>query len=538
MLCSNEAALQRVYPGMRLSEARAVCADLLWREYDSDLYMKLQTQLIQDLVYASPQVSSIDTGIFLLDASGLNHLGGERKFCRQVQKIANTCGFYDIHIGVADTAFAAQIASKFKHSRHYIVPHRKDKEFISELSIQHLPVSDDSKETFIRLGVKTIGQLLQIPVNEVQERFGKEGLLAVDLAGGIDKTQPQVVLTKEVYEASVDLNFPVESLSQTQFILKSMLERICSKLKSNYLLAEELLISFFNDNDKFDTRPLKLLRPSNNPKFLLELIRLSLEALPLAREYTGLHIEVIKLCNEDWQQNKISILADKPEHLPEADDYSSASRQIKILSITTVSDSGSKENATTSFVAENKNNDAEAEPFALLLQRFITRMGAKSVVRPVPNDQHIPDLASRFLPLTEEAGTVLPINFSTGTEVGCATLACGLILKKAQSAEPLLVEYQGKIPRSISYLGRWFRIKELTEPERLSGLWWENPVKKSYYIALLESKTESEEKSNARDNRLSSRFLKQRKQIVEQSYLVLLVHNHETNAWELDGFFD
>jgi len=73
-----------------------------------------------------------------------------------------------------------------------------------------------------------------------------------------------------------------------------------------------LLIAFFNDNDKFNERPLKLLRPSNNSKFLLEIIKLALEAAPLKREFTGLHIRVTQSSTENWQQNHIRVVEAHP----------------------------------------------------------------------------------------------------------------------------------------------------------------------------------------------------------------------------------
>ncbi|MBX9723092.1 MAG: DNA polymerase Y family protein, partial [Candidatus Obscuribacterales bacterium] len=461
LLCSKEASLQRVYPGMKFSEAKAVCANLLWREYDESLYKRLESQIVQRLVMASPQISSLDNGNFLLDASGLTHLGGENKFCRLVQKLVNTAGFPEMQIGIADTAFAAQVASKYKRSKYCIVPAGKDKEFLAALSVQHMPISADMQETLISLGIKTIGQLLQIPGDELHERFGREGLLALDLAEGVDKTQPQIVIAPELYESSVDLNFPVESLDQTKFILKSMLESICSKLKERGLLAEELNISFFNDNDKFNERPLKLLRPSNNTKFLLELIKLSLEATPLLREYTGIHVEVTQTQIERWTQNKVKIVKPGMSLLKGLPQKQSATT------------------SSTSFAVESNNNDAQAEPFALLLQRFVTRLGSKSVLRPVANDQHIPELAASFQPLVEKTDSVLPISINFGnSEAGASALACGLILKKSSNPDPVMVEYQGKTPTSITYQGRWHKIKELTEPERLSGLWWDKPVRK------------------------------------------------------------
>lgn len=525
---------------MKFSEARAVCADLLWRENDVNLYEKLQAEIVQRLVLASPQVSSIGNGIFLLDATGLTHLGGENKFCKHIQKLLNTTGFNELHIGIADSAFAAQVASKFKRSRHYIVPPGKDKEFLSPLSIKHMPVPDEVQDTFARLGIKTIDQLLKIPVQEIQERFGAHGLAAVKLASGIDQTHPELIRSPQLFECSVDLNFPVESLSQTQFILKSMLERICSELKEQSMLAEELLVSFFNDNEKFDERPLKLLRPSHNTKFLLEIAKLSLEATPLAREYTALHIKVVQSISENWQQTKLQVIKSGSQSqskialLGKAKEESTVSSEAAAKPANK-SQQRSDKNDNTSFVAELKHNDAQAEPFALLLQRFITRFGSKSVVRPASADQHLPDLAANFLPLVEEGEAILPINIEYDSSyTGASAVACGLILKKSPSPEPVLVEYQGKTPTSITYQGRWHKIKELTEPERLSGLWWENPSRKSYYVALIEVSSE-----RIRGSRLRKEGgQKYQQSIAYENYLVLLVHDHENNSWYLDGFFD
>ena len=524
---------------MKFSEARAVCADLLWREQNENLYAKLQAEIVQRLVMASPQVTSMGNGIFLLDASGLTHLGGESKFCKHIQKLLNTTGFHELHIGIADSAFAAQVASKFKRSRHYIVPHGKDGEFLAPLSIKHMPVSDEVQETFSRLGIKTIEQLLKIPVQELNERFGPQGLAAVKLASGIDQTHPEMVRAPQLFECAIDLNFPVESLSQTQFILKSMLERICSELKEQCMLAEELLVSFFNDNDKFDERPLKLLRPSSNTKFLLEIAKLSLEAKPLAREYTGLQIKVVEAISENWQQTKLQVVKSSPKKkialVGKEQEEAESSTQALADSLNQSQQQRSEKNDNTSFVAELKHNDAQAEPFALLLQRFIARLGSKSVVRPVSADQHLPDMAANFLPVAEEGEAILPINIEyDSSHTGASAVACGLILKKSPSPEPVLVEYQGKTPTAITYQGRWHKIKELTEPERLSGLWWENPTRKSYYVALIEVSSE-----RIRGSRLRKEGGQKYQQTISyDNYLVLLVHDHENNSWYLDGFFD
>ena len=80
-MCSEEAARQGIFPEMRLSEAKAECSELALRELDRTLYLSVQRQLMSTLINCSPKITAQDLGEFLLDASGLLHMGGESKFC-------------------------------------------------------------------------------------------------------------------------------------------------------------------------------------------------------------------------------------------------------------------------------------------------------------------------------------------------------------------------------------------------------------------------------------------------------------------------
>ncbi|MBY0547696.1 MAG: DNA polymerase Y family protein [Candidatus Obscuribacterales bacterium] len=790
LICSKEASKQRVYPGMKLSEARAVCADLVWREYDELLYRALQKDLLHKLVAVSPKVSATEPGVFLLDASGMLHLGGEEKFCRRVQKLVSTVGFPDVHTGVADSAFAALVASKFKKQNHFIVPIGQGSQFLAGLSVSHLPREFTLTDTLLSLGIKTMGQLLNMPVNEVIDRFGDEGLRAYELAGGNDNRFPESVLPEQEFHSAIELGFPVESLQQTQFILKSMLTRLCEELKEHSFHCHSLSVSFYNDDEQFDDRTIKLIRPSNSPVFLLELIKLSLESRQLSREFTGVKIGVDRFSAEDWKQNKIGVkkssaaisrdvaaaatqqrlspaaeritaeataavaveatvtqlrlspvaeriaaesAVTQPRLFPameqiadgeavtaprlfsaaaadstvtqsrvfsderiEAESQSSdidahrnretalvphpimtfnreaiysdslslskstdsvpvheapAAESTSVLrsseapgarassplqekaaiadaAITTdpaIPESGkakkapakrkpstkraSKKSASaaqleitsvaiengtsisTDFAAGSSNRPAgslvhlstydrsvldktaarkrpstvkssvedpappqivvaddasdehfvidgdnmdQSEPLALLLQRFVSRLGPNSLVRSVPNDQHLPDSAGSWLPVGEDIpeGTVLPLDISCGE--GTAPFACGLVLRKSPSPEPVLVEYKGHLPQAVTYRGRWYRIRELTEPEKLSGLWWENPVCKSYYVALIEAQDRPYSRRSSQHGGGGALLSAQEC----EGLLVLLVRDHSNKSWQIEGFFD
>lgn len=446
-MCSDKASQRYIVAGMRLSEAKAIYSTLNFRKYDAQLYQAAQKKLIQEFVLCSPKVTADQLGIFLLDATGLSHLGGENAFCRNLLRAASKAGFTDAHVGIADSAFAAEVASRLKNKRWHVVPKGQDKTVLAPLSIWHLPISSEMKEALTDLGIKTMSQLLAIPVPQLIERFGLEALFAINLSQGIDKRQPTMPPVEKHFECSVDLGAPMEALNETLFILKSMVDRLLLQLKKEDLVPEEFQLSFYNDKDKFDERPVKLLRPSGNNKFLLEVLKLSLEAKPLMREYTGITLTVSRFTNALWEQELVDIEEAK------------------------------------------KSNDDLSSAMLLMLQRFNTRLGENTVVCPLANDQYMPEHAGIWMPVLDEEKQhpVLPLSknymkvYSNTKDTGA-----NLVLKQHAEPVPILVKLNGLLPGAIAYQGQWYRINQITIPDRLSGLWWGKAIYKSYYMAAAE----------------------------------------------------
>ena len=482
-MCSDQASKKQVGFGMKLSEARAVCADLAWRQFEPALYADFENKLMRNLLSCSPKVSMKSPGVFLLDATGLKHLGGEEKLCGELLKSASRNGFVNGNVGIADSAFAAIVSSRFPRVRRRIIKPGKDTEFLGPLSIEHLPITKDVQQTFVSLGIKTMEQLLKLPAEEVAERFGPEGMQAYELAAGRDKTAPMLLPQERKFHCIAEAGVPIESLEHVIFVLKSMMDHLLDLLKEGGLNAEELTLSFYCSDEKFAERIVKLIRPSNQTKFLLELIRLSLDAEPIGREFTGIAIEISKFSHERWEQQIAPI-----------DVQASPVKQLSINEVKELS-----------------------EPLALLLQRFKSRLGENAVLRAVANDQYFPENSGLWIPVLQKnaACQILPVNATHLQSTGVVgSLGSGLVLKQVTPKLPVLVELGDKAPTAICYYGRWHKIKEITVPERLSGLWWADNFKRSYYVAL------------TCDDELSG------------SSLVLIMHDHVEHAWFIEGFFD
>lgn len=466
---------------MRLSQARGSCADLLYRDYEPALCIEAQRKLVADLVVSSPRVSGGDIGEIFLDAEGLAYTGGEGKFCRDLLRLVSAGGYTESVVGIADSAFAAALASRVTRRRWLMIPRGEERLFMAGLPPGLLPLCEESKETLRLLGIKTIGAYLDLTLDQIRHKFGVEGERAYNLACGLDQFRPMLPLIEKNFQCILDLGGPMESLTDTIFVMKSLIERLVTELVAAGLCAEEMTVSFFSDDFLFEERPIRLVKPSNHAKFLLEVLRLSLEATPLAREFTAVKLVISRTTAESFEQIDLAV----PDSNLDAD-------QDQII-----------------------NRSA----FAYLLQRMETRLGEGAIVHPVAEDQYFPELAGLWQPLdlrqsirepVEDAGSEYALKILDGKG-----LASGLVLKRFPRPEPALVELDGPEPVSITFDNRWYRVMKVTSAERLSGLWWEEPVRKSYYMAMVKP-------AGLETN-------------VE---MIMLTLNHLNRMWAVEGIYD
>jgi nucleotidyltransferase/DNA polymerase involved in DNA repair len=495
-MCSEKASQQGVLPEMRLSEAKAVCSELILQELDQNLYAIARRQLTSILISCSPKVTTQDLGDFLLDASGLLHMGGEGQFCHNVLKICSRSGFTNAYIGIADSAFAATVATRLKTRRLFIIPHGQDASFLAPLSIKHLKLDPAIESSLLDLGVKSMEQLTNMPVQSLLERFGTEGRIAHELAQGVDSRKPTIPELEDKFECLIDMGGAVSSLNETMFALKSMLDRLTSELKQHGLSAEELILSFYNELDNFNERTLKLIRPSNHPQFLLQVVKLSLETNPLEREFTRMKLVVSRSSDELWEQpsidpNKFKFLQTKtPEQI------------------------------------DNQGSDLTKLPSSLLLllQRFLTSIGGNTTVKAIASDHYTFDTAGSWASVTQKAfsNSIIPINLDYTGQISETLLPADMVLRK--HLIQVLVELKDNLPSAINYQKQWYRIKCITKPECLSVLWWDKLSSKDYYRVLAEPVVPKQAPPNSTET--------------QTAYLMLLTHNKESGAWHIEGFFD
>ena len=135
-------------------------------------------------------------------------------------------------------------------------------------------------ETFRRWGLRTLGELAALPAADLSARLGPEGPALQRLARGEDPRPLVPVVDPERFEASLDLEWPIEGLEPLSFVLARVLEPLCARLERADRGAAALTVRLTLTTRETHTRTLQLAAPLRDARALRTLALLHLESHP------------------------------------------------------------------------------------------------------------------------------------------------------------------------------------------------------------------------------------------------------------------
>jgi protein ImuB len=131
-----------------------------------------------------------------------------------------------------------------------------------------------------RWGLKTLGDLASLPSSELSARLGQAGLRWQKWARG-EEMRPLVPAgVAEVFEESLDLEWPVEGLEPLSFVLARLLDPLCDRLERRDRGAVVLRVTLQLVSRALHERVVELPAPMRDPRVLRTLALLDLESHP------------------------------------------------------------------------------------------------------------------------------------------------------------------------------------------------------------------------------------------------------------------
>ncbi|HTU32897.1 MAG TPA: hypothetical protein VMF66_03750 [Candidatus Acidoferrum sp.] len=191
----------------------------------------------------SPRVENTAPDTVVLDLAGLNSLlGPNEQIANQLAERAERLGL------LAHIAVAPQIESAIVAARGFpgitVIPQGMDAEILGSLSVNALSPSLEVLETLERWGVRTCAELAALPVLQLSERLGQEGVRLHELAQG--KSDRAMVLAEPAihFEEEMELEDAVEEIEPLSFLLGRLLGQVCARLEARSLAACAVRVRF------------------------------------------------------------------------------------------------------------------------------------------------------------------------------------------------------------------------------------------------------------------------------------------------------
>ena len=137
-------------------------------------------------------------------------------------------------------------------------------------------------ETLERWGVRTCEALAALPVLELSERLGQEGVRLHELARGARSRSLVLAEPTLDFVEEMELEHGVAGLEPLAFLLGRLLDQLCARLSARSLAAGAIRLRFRLETSPPSTfeKILSLPVPMRDSKMLLKLLRLQLQAGP------------------------------------------------------------------------------------------------------------------------------------------------------------------------------------------------------------------------------------------------------------------
>ncbi len=248
--CSYAARMKGVHSAMPMSRAIQLCPGLLVIPGRHDVYSSYSQQVMAQFHQLTPLVEQISIDEAFLDVSDLPESGFE--IAKKLQEAIHKVPGLPCSLGVAANKLTAKIATDVGKAANRgpnppnairVVPPGEEKSFLAPLPVNALwGVGPKTTDRLASLGIKTIGDLADLPETRLISWFGKNGRDLSRHARGIDDSpvspahETKSISQETTFERDVDDG---DKLRQT---LRGLSDHVGRRLREENLVASSIKI--------------------------------------------------------------------------------------------------------------------------------------------------------------------------------------------------------------------------------------------------------------------------------------------------------
>jgi len=250
-----------IHSAMPVAQALRLCPKLVCLPVRMGLYADVSQQIREIFYRYTPEIEPLSLDEAFLDVTSSERLFGnavnighkiKNDIARELSLVAS--------VGIAPSKFVAKIASDINKPDGFVVINMDEVQaFLDPLPIGRLwGVGKVTGTEFERLGIHTVRQVREQPLEALQYRFGKFGEQIWNLAQGIDPRK--VVTDSRAKSISNETTFAVD-ISDRNLLrnyLLELTEQVAFRLRQQGLYARTLQIKLRFSDFKTITRCMSL----------------------------------------------------------------------------------------------------------------------------------------------------------------------------------------------------------------------------------------------------------------------------------------
>ena len=291
---NDKAASAGIEPGMPLSAARSLCADLVAIERDTRREKNaLYNLALWALQFTSKVSLEPPDGLVLEIGASLSLFGGLPPLQQSILGELDAIG-YSAFFAIAPIAGAAWLLALNRTPKVISDTQQLTRELL-QLPLSLLAVPLEKKTALYRLGLRSIGDCQRLPRAGLAQRLGPELLNSIDRALGRRPEVREFIDPPDHFDAQILLTQPVEQIQPLLFILQRLLRQLCGYLRARDAATQGIRLGLIRPLLPVEWLQLTLLQPSRDPEHLFKLWQEKLERHRLQSPVEGLELQVRQL---------------------------------------------------------------------------------------------------------------------------------------------------------------------------------------------------------------------------------------------------
>ncbi len=412
---SVAAQARGISEGARIVDVQAIHPDLHVEQADAPGDRKLLDRVAHWARRWCPWTVRDGADGIVMDVTGADHLfGGETAMLRDIGTRFQMQGL-TARLAMAPTRGAAQMLARFGAGR--VICDVEDLEMcLAPLPVSALRIGADTDRLLQRLGLKTLGALMQVPRVALMRRFDR---LAEEI-------NPLVLLDRALGRTADPLNAPADArhwLARVRLPepvidplphLEALAQDLCVQLAEAEQGARQLRLTIYRVDGEWRSRDVATASASRDPAHLLRLLAGKLDGIDPGFGFDLLTLEALR----------VEPLALQQDHL-------------------------------------EGRRDAQRD-VARLLDRLTARLGSDKITWSAWVQSHLPERVEHALPALGHVAGQAPV------------LDRARPLRLLDPPEEIAVLYA--VPEGPPARFRWRRVAYLTRrhegPERIAPEWW------------------------------------------------------------------